>query len=86
MGIGDGRALCSLERAGEDVPVLVVGNGRWYISGEAGAATRTEDTETRGYRSWSEERSMLASAAVNGGGCAGGDESVTRVQQGRQSG
>ena len=45
-----------------------------YISGEDGAATRTEDTETRGYRSWSGERSMLSSAAVNGG-CAGGIES-----------
>jgi hypothetical protein len=33
--------------------------------------TRTEDTETRGYCSWSEERSMLATVAVNEGNVGG---------------
>lgn len=55
---GDGRPLCTLERVGEGVPALAVGDGRWCISGNVGAVMLTEGTESRGCASRSSGRSI----------------------------
>lgn len=61
---GDGRALCTLERVGEGVPALAVGDGRWCISGNVGAVMLTEGTESRGCPSRSRGRSIVGSGEL----------------------